>query len=389
VAVALALLVSTALFLRSFWAAGAQHLGFNATNTLTARLSLPEVGYQDPATLVRHYEHLQARLTSIPGVEKVGATSLLPLVPGLANAQFLVTGRPPARDSDIPSANYRLISPGYFESMRIPVRQGRAFTDRDDRDHPLAIIISSNMADAVFPNHDAIGRHLDIQDTSAGYRTAEVVGIVGDVKEGKMEDAPAFDMYVPYRQMDPVAVRWLRYRTYWVLQGSLPAAAMEGALRREIHAEDSSIALSSVQTLEQVTDAALAARKFTLLIVGFFAGTALILTIAGIYSVIAFGVAQRTREIGVRLALGAKAEQIFSLIIRQGLLIVGFGAPVGLLASLALSQLIAAQLYGVSPHDPGALLAALVMISTVAFMACWLPARRASRVDPILALKAE
>ncbi len=389
VALALALLACTALFLRSFWAVGAQRLGFESPRTLTVRLTLPETGYGDTAALIRHYEHLQARLASIPGVEKVGATSLLPLVPGLANAQFVVTGRPPARDSDIPSANYRLISPGYFESMGIPMRQGRAFTDRDDRDHPLAIIISANMAEAAFPNHDALGQHLDIQDTSAGYRTAEVVGIVGDVKEGKMEDAPAFDMYVPYRQMDPVAVRWLRYRTYWVLQGSLPAAAMESALRREIHAEDASIALSSVQTLEQVTDAALAARKFTLLIVGFFAGTALILTIAGIYSVIAFGVAQRTREIGVRLALGAKAEQIFSLIIRQGLVIVGFGAPVGILASLALSQLIAAQLYGVSPHDPGALFAALVMIAGVAFLACWLPARRASRVDPIIALKAE
>ncbi len=389
VALALALLACTALFLRSFWAVGAQHLGFEAARSLTVRLTLPETGYGDRDALIHHYERLQARLTSIPGIEKVGATSLLPLVPGLANAQFMVTGRPPVRDSDIPSANYRLVTPGFFESMRIPLRQGRTFTDRDDRDHPLSIIISSNMADAVFPKRDAIGQHLDIQDTSAGYRTAEIVGIVGDVKEGKIEDAPAFDMYVPYRQMDPVAVKWLRYRTYWVLRGSLPSAAMESALRRAIHAEDSSIALSSVQTLEQVTDSALAARKFTLLIVGFFAGTALILTIAGIYSVIAFGVAQRTREIGVRLALGAKADQIFALILREGLIIVGFGAPAGVLAALMLSQMIAAQLYGVSPHDAGALVVAVMLMAGIAFLACWLPARRASRVDPIIALRAD
>jgi predicted permease len=389
VALALALLACTALFLRSFWAVGAQHLGFETSRALSFRLTLPETGYGDRAALVHHYERLQTRLASIPGVEKVGATSLLPLAPGLANVQFAVTGRPPLRDAEIPSANYRLVTEDFFESMRIPVRQGRVLNDRDDADHPLSVVIGSALAETFFPNHDAVGQRLDIQDTSTGYRTAEIVGIVGDVKQGKIEDAPSFDVYVSYRQMDPTAVRWLRYRTYWVLRGSLPSAAMESALRREIRAEDSSIAISSVQTLEQVTDAALAARKFTLLIVGFFAGTALILTIAGIYSVIAFGVAQRTREIGVRLALGAKAEQIFALIIREGLVIVCFGAPVGILASLVLSQFIASQLYGVSPSDPGALIAAVLLIAAIAFLACWLPARRAARVDPIVALRAE
>jgi len=389
VSLALALLACTALFLRSFWAVGAQHLGFEATHALTVRLTLPEAGYGDRDALIRHYERLQARLTAIPGVEKVGATSLLPLVPGLANVQFMVTGQPPVRDSDVPSANYRLVTPDFFESMGIPLRQGRVFTERDDRDHPLSVIVGAALADAIFPRHDAVGQRLDVQDTSAGYRTAQIVGVVGDVKQGKIEDAPTFDMYIPYRQMDPVAVRWLRYRTFWIFRGSLPPAAMESAMRREIHAEDASIALSSIQTLEQVTDSALAARKFMLLIVGFFAGTALILTIAGIYSVIAFGVAQRTREIGVRLALGAKAEQIFALILREGLLIVGFGAPVGILASLVFSQLIAAQLYGVSPRDPAALMSAVLLIAGVAFLACWLPAGRAARVDPIAALRAE
>jgi predicted permease len=389
VALALALLACTALFLRSFWAAGSQRLGFEPSRTLTVRLTLPEASYGDTAALIRHYERLQSRLMSIPGVEKVGATSLLPLVPGLANTQFLVAERPPVNDSEVPTANYRLVTPGFFEAMGIPLRQGRTFTERDDKDHPLSIVIGSALAEAIFPKHDAIGQHLKIQDTSTGYRTLEIVGIVGDVKQTHLEDAPTFDVYVPYRQMDPVAVKWLRYRTFWVFRGSLPPAAMESALRREIHAEDSSIAISSVQTLEQVTDAALAARKFTLLIVGFFACTALILTIAGIYSVIAFGVAQRTREIGVRLALGAKSEQIFGLILREGALIVAFGAPAGILASLALSQLIAAQLYSVSPQDPVALAAAIVLIAGIAFLACWIPARRASRVDPIVALRAE
>jgi hypothetical protein len=273
--------------------------------------------------------------------------------------------------------------------MGIPVLQGRGFTDRDDRDHPLALVIDSAIAESVFPGQNPIGRRLDIQDLPTGARTGEIVGVVPNVKEGKIEDAPSFNIYVPFRQMNPVAVPWVRYRTYWVLRGSLPPAAMESAFRREVHAEDSAIAISSAHTLEQVAGLALAPRRFSLLIVGFFAGTALILTVAGIYSVIAFGVAQRTREIGVRLALGASKEQISGLVVRGGLDILWFGAPMGILASLALSHLISAQLYGVSPHDPGALVAAVLLIAGIAFLACWLPARKATRIDPIEALRSE
>jgi putative ABC transport system permease protein len=389
VALALTLLSMTALFLRSFWAVGSQHLGFEASRALSVRLTLPETGYGDTGAILLHNERLHARLASIPGVDSVGATSLLPLAPGLATAQFTVTGRPVGQESDVPSANYRLVTQDFFASMGIPVLQGRGFTDRDDRDHPLALVIDSAIAESVFPGQNPIGRRLDIQDLPTGARTGEIVGVVPNVKEGKIEDAPSFNIYVPFRQMNPVAVPWVRYRTYWVLRGSLPPAAMESAFRREVHAEDSAIAISSAHTLEQVAGLALAPRRFSLLIVGFFAGTALILTVAGIYSVIAFGVAQRTREIGVRLALGASKEQISGLVVRGGLDILWFGAPMGILASLALSHLISAQLYGVSPHDPGALVAAVLLIAGIAFLACWLPARKATRIDPIEALRSE
>lgn len=389
VALALSLLVCTALFLRSFWAAGAQRLGFDASNTLTFRLTLPETGYGDRDALIRHYERMQARFSAVPGVASVGATSLLPLVTGLATVNFMVTGQAPVRESELPSANYRLVSPGYFESMHIPVLKGRVLTERDDRDHPLAVVVCSTLANTLFPGQDAVGRRVDLQDRSAGYRTFEIVGIVADVKQGRIEDAPTFDVYVPYRQMDPVAVPWIRYRTYWVLRGPATEAAMESAIRREVHSVDPSIAISSIRTLEQVADSALAARRFTLIIVGFFAGTALLLTVAGIYSVIAFGVAQRTREIGVRLALGAKAGQILAMVLREGLAIVAFGAPAGILAALLLSRVISAQLYGVGPGDPWALAAAVLVIASVALLASWLPARRAARVNPIAALRSE
>jgi predicted permease len=389
VALALALLTCTGLFLRSFWAAAAENLGFNASNALSVRLTLPETGYRDRDALVHHTERLQARLLAVPGIDTVGVTSLLPLVPGLATAQFTVTGRPTGKETDAPSANYRLVTPDYFKAMHIALRQGRVFTERDDPAHPLVIVVGAALANTMFPNQDAIGQRLEVQDTATGFRTAEIVGVVNNVKQGKIEDAPTYDIYVAYRQMDPAAVPWLRYRSFWVLSGSLPPAAMESALRQEIHNEDASIAISSVQTLAQVSASALAGRRFTLIIIGFFAGTALLLTIAGIYSVIAFGVAQRTREIGVRLALGAKAEQVFAMIIREGQGIVAFGAPVGILASLGLAQMVATQLYGVSPRDPSALGASVAVIAAVAFVACWLPARRAARVDPIVALRAD
>jgi putative ABC transport system permease protein len=389
VALALTLLACTALFLRSFWAAGSERLGFDKANAVSVRLTLPEAGYRDSAALFRHVDRLRARLEAIPGVDAVGTTSLLPLSGGLATIEFTVTGQPPVRESEQPSGNYRLVTPGYFESMKIALREGRTPALTDDRDHPLVVVIGSTLARALFPDKDPVGQHLDLQDLPSGYRTAEIIGVVADVKQAKIEDAPTFDMYVPYRQMPEAAVPWLRYRTFWVLRGSLPPAAMEAALRREVRAEDASIALSSVRTLAEVSDAALSSRRFTLLVVGFFAGTALLLTIAGIYSVVAFGVAQRTREFGVRLALGAKAHQILSLVLREGMAIVALGAALGVLASLGLSRLIAAQLYGVGPRDPAALAAAVLVIAATALVASWLPARGATRVDPMVALRTE
>jgi ABC-type antimicrobial peptide transport system permease subunit len=251
------------------------------------------------------------------------------------------------------------------------------------------MIVGAALADSYFPNHDAVGQHIDVQDAAVGFRTAVIVGVAENVKQSRIEDAPSFDIYMSYRQMDPVSVKWLRYRSYWVIRGSQSASAMEAAFRKQVHAEDSAIAISAVRTMAQVGDAALATRRFTLLLVGFFAGTALLLTVAGIYSVIAFGVAQRTREIGVRMALGAQADQVFSLIVREGILIVAWGAPVGIIVALLLSNLIAAQLYGVGPRDPLALLSAFGLVTAIAFVASWLPALRASKVDPMVALRAE
>jgi putative ABC transport system permease protein len=389
VALALTLLVCAILFMRSFWAVSAERVGFDPSNTLTARLSLPEVGYRDRDALIRYYEQMYQRIASIPGVEDAGVTSILPLTNGLSTVDFAVTGRPPLRASDLPWANYRVISPGYLKAMRIPLKQGRLFDERDDGEHPLSVVINAALADAYFPDRRALGERLQIDDTAKGTRTAQIVGVVGNVKQGKREDGPAYDVYIPYRQMDPVLVPWMRFETNWVLRTSMPPQLLEASLRREIRAVDPGVPVASVQTMEQVMESALAARRFTLGIIGFFAGTALLLTIAGTYAAIAYGVAQRTREIGIRTALGASSRQILFLVLGEGFGVVASGSIFGIITALGVSRLIATQLFGVAFYDPVALSVASTLLLSISLFACWLPARRAARLDPLTALRHE
>lgn len=389
VALAVALLACTGLFLRSFREAGLERPGSDPARTLTARLSLPATGYPDREALVRFYEQLAPRLAALPGVEGAGATSLLPLAPGLATTEFLVSGRAAPLKSDLPSANYRLITPGYFEALGVKLLRGRSFTESDDLRHPLVVVIGANLAEKFFAGQNPLGQHLEINDSVAGRRTFEIAGVVADFKQGRLDDAPTFDVFVPFRQMDGVAVPWIRLRSYWVLRATLAPLTLETAMRREVHAIDAAIPVTAVQTLEQVADQSLAVRRFTLVIVVFLSAVALVLTIAGIYSVMAYGVAQRTREVGVKLALGATPGRILRQVLGEGMILMAGGAGLGLVAAYALTQLIAAQLYKVTPHDPVTLVLAVMVLFATGFLACWLPARRATRVNPIVAMSAE
>ncbi len=389
IALAVALLACTGLFLRSFLAVGLERPGADPAHTLTARLSQPETGYPDREALWRYERELRTRLAAIPGVEIVGATSLLPLAPGLATTDFIVTGREIPKQSDLPASNYRLVTPGFFESLGVRLLAGRFFTETDDLNHPLAVIIGATLAQKYFPNQDPLGQQLEISDSAAGRRKFQIVGVVADVKQGRIDEAPTLDLYVPFHQMDVPAIPWIRLRTYWVLRAALPAATLEAAFRHEVKALDASIPVANVMTMEQVADRSLAVRRFTLVIVGVLAGTALLLTIAGIYSVMAYGVAQRTREIGVRLALGASVGMILRQILREGLTLMLGGAVLGTLAAVGVSRLIASQLYKTSPYDPVTLLAAVTVLFVVGLLACFLPARKATRISPLVAMTTE
>ena len=388
IALALVLLTNAALLFRSFARLSSEQPGFDSSNVLTVRLSLPQVTYTDRAALVRFYEKLRPRLVALPGVQNVGLVSILPLAPkSTSTIPFTRPDRPPAKREDTPSANYRIVTPDYFRVMRVPLLSGRYFTEEDDGDRPPAAIISSVLAAKYFPDRSPIGEHLSIDDTDGEPRSVEIVGVVGPVKQTNLETAAKPDIYLSLRQVPKDGISWLRFSTYWVLKSSAPA--MEHSVRAEIRVVDPSVAVGAVRPMAEVMSAALASRRFSLLLIGSFACAALFLAAAGLYSVISYGVQQRTREIGVRLALGATHRGIFRMILKEGSRLLILGSAAGVLIALTTAKLVSSQMYGVSERDPFSLAFVGSLLGTISLLACWLAARRTLKVDPIVALRSD
>ena len=390
IALALVLLANAALLFRSFVRLSREQSGFEPANVLTVRLSLPQVTYTDRAALVQYYEKLRAGLSALPGVQSVGLVSILPLAPkSTSTIPFTRPDRPPAKREDTPSANYRVVTPDYFRAMAIPLLSGRYFTEEDDGNRAPSAIVSAVLATKYFPDRSPIGQRLKIDDTDAEARTVEIVGVVGPVKQTNLETPAKPDIYLPLREVPKDGLPWLRFSTYWVVKTSSTTSGLDQSIRAEIRAVDSDVAVGAVRPMNDVMAAALAARRFSLLLVGCFAGAALFLAAAGLYAVISYGVQQRTREIGVRLALGASHRSILSMVFREGTLLLGIGSAAGVAIALALAKLVASQLHGVSERDPFTLVFVSVLLSAISLLACWMAARRALRIDPIVALRTD
>jgi putative ABC transport system permease protein len=389
VGLALVLLASAGLFLRSFALLAKENPGFDARNVLTVRLSLPPLGYPDRAAFVSLYEKLLPRLAALPGVESAGFVSLLPLNPGHFSIPFTVADQPPVTGDKTPSANYRFITPGYISAMRIPLRNGRNFTEEDNGDRPPVAIISVPLAQKFFCDRSPIGQRLLLDDTDGPPRPVEIVGVIGEVKQDKLEIPATFDIYLPLRQVTKESVPILRNYSFWVLRTSISPAALESSVRNEIRGVDPSVPASSLRTMEQVLGGALAMRRFSLLLVALFAATALFVAAAGLYAVIAYGIGQRTREIGLRLALGATHARVLRMILTDGFRLVLGGIGIGFLATFAMIQLISSQLYGVRAQDPLNLILVTALLAVISLLACWMAARRALHVDPANALRAD
>jgi putative ABC transport system permease protein len=389
VALALVLLASAGLFLRSFAQLTRENTGFDSHGVLTVRLSLSTDSYPDRDSVVRLVDKFLPHLASIPGVESAGIVSLLPLGGGHSSINFTRPDRPPSKREDTPRANYRIVTPGYISAMRIPLLSGRDLAEEDDANRPAVALISAPLARKLFSDRSPLGQRLLIDDSDGDPRPVQIVGVVGDVKQEKLEMQPTFDIYLPWRQVIPEAVPWLRSTSFLVFRTSMPPLSLEGAVRKEIRNLDPTIPTTNIRSMEQVMGGALAARRFSLSLVGVFAVTALLLAAAALYAVIAYGIERRTREIGVRMALGATRLGILNMIVSEGFRLVATGMVLGFLAAIPPANLIATQLYGVSTHDPLTYAIVLVALSAAALFASYFAARRAMHLDPMVALRHE
>jgi predicted permease len=396
IAFALVLLVNAALLFRSFMQVRNEQPGFDASHLLTARFSLPQVTYTDRQTIVRFYEKLQPELATLPGMQNVGLVSILPLArKSISFIHFIRPDRPPAKREDAPSANYRVVSPDYFRAMQIPLLSGRYLTEEDDGNRPPVVLISAVFEKKHFPDLSSLGQRVVIDDTDAEPRLVEIVGVVGPVKQSNLETPAQADIYLPLRQIPKDGVFGFRNSTYWVMKTAAASSAatsaqtIETLVREKIRKVDPNVAVSAIRPMTEVMAAALAARRFSLLLIGSFAGASLFLAAAGLYAVISYGIQQRTREIGVRLALGATRGSILAMIFKEGALLLGAGIAVGLAVAVLMARLVANQMYGVSEHDPISFAAVSLLLGAISLLACAIAARRVLSVDPVVALRCE
>jgi putative ABC transport system permease protein len=390
IALALVLLANAGLLLKSFARLNSEQPGFDPTNIQTIRFSLPQTGYDDVATIVQFYDRLRSRASTITEIKNNGLVSILPLAPkSISFVHFTRPDRPPARPEDTPSTNYRIVTPEYFQTMGIALLEGRNFAESDDAEHPPVAIVSTNLAKAHFPDRSPIGQRILVDDTDGDPRPVEIVGIVGPVKQTNLETPAKADVYLPLRQMPKDGVPWLRNSAYWVVKTSAGRVGLERLLRDTIQNVDPNVAVGPVRPMSEAVAAALAARRFSLLLIGAFAAAALFLAAAGLYAVIAYGIQQRNREIGVRLALGATRATILGMIFKEGALLLASGIAMGFIIALALARLVASQMYGVNERDPFSFAAVGLILSVVSFLACAIAARRAVNIDPNVSLRCE
>ena len=392
VALALVLLVGSGLLARSFQRMRAVNPGFQSENVLTLRLSIPDATYRTVGDIARFNNQLLTRLSAVPGVQAAASTTKLPLAaPGESHNGAWVEDRP-IKDGLPTIHSTAEVSQDYFRVMGIPILEGRSFRD-DGSDRPSReMVVARSFAKHFWPNESAIGKRAKTGGPDAAWST--IVGVVGDVHDESLTKPVDEMIYLPVVNMiqptpafrDSIVAS--NTFTLTIRTAADPLVVLP-AIRREIWAMDRNLPLVNIRPLSVVVSSAMARTTFTLIMIGAAAGIALLLGAIGIYGVISYMVSLRTREIGVRMALGAQADQVRRMVVRQGLVLAVIGAGIGLAGALALSRLISSLLYGVAPYDPLTLLAVTGGLLAVAAFASWLPAVRAARIDPIEALRAE
>jgi predicted permease len=387
VALAVLLVVCSTLVVRSLFQLQRVDTGFDLPGATVARISLPRANYTERATLLQFADRFSEGLRELPGVRAVAGSNIAPLSGVLATVGFLIEGRPPIDGRDIPEAQFRVVTDDYFAAMGIPVIRGRGFQPGDAENTRPVGVINRRLASTFFPGRDPVGAHLLIDDNTAGRRGIEIVGVAGDVRQTTIDGEPTFDLYIPLKQVHRDTLVWLANNQFWVVRTDGDSATVAQGIRRALERADPNVGLASIRSAEDYVDSAMRGRRFTTSLLAAFALSALLLALIGLYAVMAYAVAQRTRELGVRMAMGATRLKIAGLILRQALVLVGSGAALGLALAVPATSAIRTLLYETSPVDPIVFATVATALALAGTATALVPARRATRIDPLIALR--
>jgi putative ABC transport system permease protein len=382
-ALAFALVIGAGLLIRSFGELRTVNPGFNAENALSFRVGLPTVRYDTDERQVAFWDQVMQRLAAIPGVTSVGAIQHLPLGGSAMRITFEVDGREPAAPGEEQTLDVRIVTPGYFEAMGVPVRRGRAFTDSDRDGGVPVVLLSESAVVRHFPGEDPIGRRITLGWTRDSVPVGgTVVGVVGDVRHGQLRAQAEPEIYLPVAQV-------ARTSMSVTVKTAGPPMAVAGAVRSAIHELDGGLAVAQLQPLTDVIAASVATDRFMARLLTGFSAIALLLAAIGIFGVISYGVAQRRREIGVRMAVGASRRDVLQLIVSGALRLTGGGIVIGVVAAILMARLMRSLLFGVQPFDLATFVTGGVVLLLVAFTASMLPALSAARTPPASVLNTE
>ncbi len=382
IALAVVLLASAGLLVKSFFRLQQVDRGFNPDNVLSMVVRLPGARYPEDPQLVQFFNQSMERMRNLPGVRSAGMVNFLPLYGGLgSNTGFKIVGRPEPPLGQGPSTDVRVADAGYFQTLGIPLLRGRNFSDSEQREAKRVVLINEALARKHFPNEDPIGQRLDVGMFEKPVLT-EIVGVVGNVRYDSLIDEAPPAVYFPHPEL---AYPFMTI----VLRTDGDPTAIAPAAQREIRAIDPNQPVSNVRTMDQVLSEAVSRSRFNTLLLGLFAGLATLLSAVGIFGVMNYSVALRTREIGLRLAVGAQPRQVLVLVLKQGLMLTIAGVGLGLLAAFGLTRLLTGLLFGVEAVDPATFATISALLVIVSLLACYLPARRAMRIDPMMALRYE
>ena len=383
VALSVVLLAGAGLLFRSFVRLQAVETGFVAQQVLTARLTPSGTNYKNDADYTKFYNGVIEKVEAIPGVQDAGLINTLPLYKGPTSG-FRVEGRPVTTPDKWPSVNYRVVTPNYFRAMGIPVLQGRTYTERDGANAPLVMIVNQQLAREIFPGENPVGKRITFGGAGADGqpRWFEIVGVVANVRSLELREEPIAELYFSAQQDLWPAMSL-------VVRSSVDPGSLAASVRQAVNEVDRSVPVADVMTMDHIVSESITQPRFNLFLLGLFGAVAMVLSAAGIYGVTAYTVTQRTHELGIRIALGAQVSDVLKMILGQGMAVIGVGLVVGLAAAFVLMRLLRSVLFGVGENDPLTFVAITAVLVFVALIACYIPARRATKVNPLVALRAD